>query len=67
MTYRYISMAAGRLPRYRHILDVVACDKNGREFPPMTEDEEMFRLWTRKVIDYNVVDNVLYAKLEVTI
>lgn len=65
MTYRYISMAVGRIPRYRGIYDVVAYDKHGRKFPPMTETEEMVRLWTRKVIDYTVKGSVLHARLDV--
>lgn len=67
MTYRYISLAIGRIPRYRGIFDIIAYDKNGNKFPPMSEDEEMFRLWTRKVIDFKVIDSVMHCRLEAVI
>ena len=67
MTFRYLSLAIGRHPRYRGIFDIKAYDKNGNAFPAMDEDEEMFRLWTRKVIDYKVIDSVMHCRLEATV
>ena len=64
MSYRYLSLAAGRLARFRDTPDLVPLDRDWNEIPVRTDEEDM-KLWNKRVIDTVKYEGVLYARLEV--
>lgn len=64
MTYRYLNLAIGRKKEWIDVSDTVPCDMYGTVLTFNSEDEEMFGTWTKKVIDYEIKDKVMYCRLE---
>ena len=64
MTFQYARLAVGRLKRYRDAWDIVPLTESGEELPPMSEEDLENLTWTKKVIDYEIKDGVMYCRLE---
>jgi hypothetical protein len=64
MTYQYARLAVGRLKRYRDAWDIVPLTESGEELPTMSEQDLENLTWTKKVIDYEIKDGVMYCRLE---
>lgn len=64
MTYHYISLAIGRLPKYREIDYIVLHAEDGTPLPPMTDDEAFWRYACKKVADYWLEGREMHCKLE---
>lgn len=64
MTYRYVNLAAGRKKKWKDVIDTVPCDMYGTVLTFGSEDEEMFGTWAKKVLEYEIIDKIMYCKLE---
>lgn len=64
MTFQYIKLAVGRLKQYGDIVEAVPLDRNGNELPPVSERTAMILCATKKVLDYEVRDNIMFCRLD---
>lgn len=64
MTFQYARLAVGRKKEYRGAREAVPLTENGKELPPMPEDELAALTWTKKVLEYEIRDEVMYCKLK---
>lgn len=64
MTYHYISLAIGRLPKYRDIVDIELYKEDGTPLPPLTDDQKFYFFGCKKVKEYWVEDRIMHCKLE---
>lgn len=69
MTYRYCQLAQGRRIKspqgidWQSLIAIVPVDANGNEILPKNELDALV-LGARQVIEYNIIDSVMYAELE---
>lgn len=64
MTFQYARLAVGRLKRYRDAFEAVPLTESGEELPPMTEDEQMHKVWAKQIESYEIKDGVMYCRLK---
>lgn len=64
MTFQYARLAVGRLKRYRDAFDIVPLTESGEELPPMTEETQMYTIWAKQIVSYEVRDGVMYCRLK---
>lgn len=64
MTFQYARLAVGRLKRFRDACEAIPLTESGEELPLMSEEEQVYTIWAKKVIDYEIRDGVMYCRLE---
>ena len=63
MTYRYAMLAIGRKPEWRDVWDTVPCDEEWNPLSFSSQMEADINTWTKKVLDYEIRDKVMYCRL----
>lgn len=65
MSYQYARLAVGRKKEYRDAWVAVPCDRYGLPLPSLSDDDELIKYGSRKVLDYDIKNGAMLCYLDV--